>query len=867
MLDSRALYPRALGVAGALPLALFALAACQPRPTTSASPARGTGPQAVAGQGQDTTERGRGALGEPSPRPYSRVITREAQSKDGLFRTHRIGSKLLYEIPRKEFGKEFLLVSQIARTTLGAGYGGQALGNRVLRWDRRGHRVLLRDISFEITADTTLPVYQAVQSANYNPILMAFNVEAYGADSAAVIDVTRLFTSDVPEMTARNRLRAGPLDAARTFVERVATFPDNIEVEATHTFAPLPQTPTTQQPTPPGQPPRRSESASVLMHWSMVRLPESPMMPRLYDDRVGYFSIRQYDYGREEHRAQQRRFITRWRLEKKDPAAEMSEPVKPIVYYVDPATPAKWVPWIKRGIEDWQRAFEAAGFRNAILAREAPSPAEDPDWSAEDARYSVVRWLPSTIENASGPHVHDPRTGEILESDIQFYHNVQNLLRDWYWVQVGALDPRARRLPLPDSLMGRLIQYVTAHEVGHTLGFQHNMKASSTYPLDSIRSASFLRRMGGHTPTLMDYSRFNYVAQPEDSIPLDRLIPDIGPYDKFATMWGYRPIPDAKTPDEERPTLDRWARMQDTIPWYRFSTSGSGSADPGQLTEAVGDADAVRATQLGLRNIQRLVPMLIPATRDTLGNYSDLAELYGRLLGQWATEMNHVAAIIGGVESREKYGSQEGVRFTPIPRARQVEAMRFLNQHAFRTPEFFLDQEILRRIEVEGAMERIRTQQLRVLSTLLNDDRLSRVIEFEALATSPREVYAIGDLMGDLRRGIWEELTAPRVAIDPFRRNLQRSYLELIDRKLNPPASQPRVVPGPGGQPTMITSPRPSNDARAFIRGELVELDAAIRAALSRTADRTTRLHLQDARQEIRRILDPDRRGEQRADG
>src|SRR5262249_40227940 len=448
------------------------------------------------------------------------------------------------------------------------------------------------------------------------------------------------------------------------------SFPQNIEVEATHTFTNPPEmTPATAAPAPPNPflgAGMGTGSASVVMHYSMVKLPEKPMTPRLFDERVGYFSVRKMDSGKDEHRAPQRTYITRWRLEKKDPNAELSEPIKPIVYYVDPATPTKWVKYIKQGIEDWQPAFEAAGFKNAIIAKEAPR--EDPEWSPEDARYSVIRWLPSTIENASGPHVHDPRTGEILNADIQFYHNVMNLTRDWYFVQAGPLDPRAQKLPLPDELMGRLLEYVTAHEVGHTLGFQHNMKSSSMYPFEKIRDKEWVKTMG-HTPSIMDYSRFNYAAQPEDGINPEDLIPRIGPYDIWATKWGYTPIPGAKTSTEEKATLNGWTKEQDDKPWLRFSTSGANGSDPGEVTEAVGDADPVKSTALGVKNLQRVAKMLMSATAYKEGEtYEDLEELYGRMVNQWTLEMNHVAGVVGGFNSQEKVVGQEGRVFNLIPK-------------------------------------------------------------------------------------------------------------------------------------------------------------------------------------------------------
>ena len=780
-------------------------------------------------------------------KPYAKLIPPTAHSSSGLFRTHRVGDTLYFEIPRHELNKDMLLVGRFARASGGNTYGGDEFTERVLRWEKQGNRILLRSVTFEITADSTLPVYRAVRQATYPPIVAVFPIESYGPDSATVIDVTRLYTTNVPEFVGAR----GSLDEKRSFIERVNAFPDNVEIEATQTATPdnPPESQRVLGPTP---------AASILAHWSMVRLPERPMMPRLADKRVGFFSVTQTDYGTAQQRAVARSFITRWRLEKKFPDSAMSEPVKPIVYYVDPATPAQWIPWIKKGIEDWQPAFEAAGFRRAIVARDAPSPAENPDWSPDDVRNTVIRWLPSTTENAMGPSVYDPRTGEIVNGSVRVFHNVMNLARDWYFTQVSPLDPRAQRFPFPDALMGRLVEYIVAHEVGHTLGLQHNMKASSTYPADSVRSATWVRRMG-HTPSLMDYARLNYVAQPEDKIDPADLVPRVGPYDVFATMWGYKPILGATTPAAERSTLNSWAEMQDSVVWYRFSTSGDGEVDPGDESEAVGDADAVRSTGYGLRNIKRVVPLLMTATLRPGEDNTDLIELYDRLIEQWAREMEHVINVVGGSESQEKYGGQLGPRFTPLPRLRQKSAVRFLNENAFTTPTYFLDTRILRRMEAEGTLKRIGGAQSRILAGLLDNDRLGRLSEYEALATGRnRDVYPVPELLADVRQGVWSELSASSVAIDPFRRSLQRAYLAQADSKINPTPAIVITTSRSGLSRSRVGS-GPNSDLRALMRGELMDLDQALAYAAGRAVNRETRLHILDARAEIKRILDPEK--------
>lgn len=800
--------------------------------------------------GQPAAADGAGAAARRGPRPYAQVITARAITDRGGITVHRVDDRYFFEVPDSLIARDFLMVTRVAGVPAGSGgfqSAGSSLNERLIRWERVNDRVLLKSISTDAVADDSLPIARSVAQNNYPAIIAAFPIAAFTRDSTSyVLDVTDLFNTDNPATSGmganqRRTLGVRRFDPARSYISSMRGFPINIEVRQVQTF---------DAATPAFDP--NGASVSMETRQSIVLLPKNPMRPRNADARVGYFSVERVNYGLDVQKAASEEFITRWRLEPKDPAAyargELVEPVKPIVYYLDPGTPTRWKKYVKQGVENWQAVFEKAGFKNAILAKEAPTKAQDPDFDMDDARYSVVRWAASLTRNATGPHTHDPRSGEIINSEITWYHNHMRSYRNWLIMETGASNPQARSLEIPEELMGETMIQVITHEIGHALGLQHNMIASASFPTDSLRSPSFTSKYGV-SATIMDYARQNYIAQPNDGLKVKDFIRRVGPFDDFAINWGYRLV-NAPNPDAEKTTLNKWLTDQKGPFPYRFVSQGLAAGDPRNQTEDLGN-DPVKSSTYAVMNYKRMIPNLVAWTTKPGEDFSELTEVYEEAIGRWSGYMNHVATVIGGVGVDLKTADENGAVYTVIPKARQKAALAFLAENIITTPEWLQPREIVSRI---GPTTALAARQSAIVNSLLSNARLGRLDQSEKFDAA--NAYPLTEYLRDVKRAVWAG-----TPLDGNRRQLQRVYVARLEAMVSPPA--PAAAPAPGGGPPgrpvpFVTAPiLMQSDLPALARMQLREIQREARAAATGAGSITVRAHWSDIVDRITSILEP----------
>jgi len=807
-----------------------------------------------------------GGAPKSGPKAFKDVVTDKAITKKGLFTIHKVEEKWYFEIPDSILNREIMAITRFSKVAGGGGvYGGELANEQTIAFEKGpNNNIFLRVITTISAADSTNAIFKAVTNSNLNPIAAAFDIKAFGKDStSSIIDVSDFFKGDNQPVSinsfVKRRLNLSSLASDRSYIQNINTYPINTEVKTVKTFNAAPNFGFgAPSPFPSVSLPAADAAGAVTLELnnSFILLPAKPMKKRLFDPRVGFFADDYTVYSDDQQKVEDNIFIVRWRLEPKEEdlekwkRGELVEPKKPIVYYIDPATPKKWRPYLIDGVKDWQKAFEKAGFKNAITAKEWPE--NDSTMSLEDARYAVIRYFASDIENAYGPNVHDPRSGEILESHIGWYHNVMKLVHDWYLIQTAAVDPNARKMKFDDALMGQLIRFVSSHEVGHTLGLRHNMGSSSKTPVELLRNKAWVEA-NGHTASIMDYARFNYVAQPEDNISEIGLFPRIGAYDKWAIQWGYT-LTDTKDEEEDNKLVNKW--VIDSLkanPRLWFGTEVN-PFDPHSQTEDLGDNN-VKASEYGIKNLKRIIVNLPEWTKEEADKYQNLEDIYTQLVIQFNRYANHVLKNVAGVYETPKSIEQPGDVYEPTPAVLQKEAVNFLNKQLFETPYWLLDKNILNKFSNPVTTEMVGSIQSSVLNNLLSPARLNR-LALSGNRFGAANTYAVDEALTDIKKGVWSELSTKK-PIDNFRRNLQKTYADVLINTINPTPAGVSVSGLPSSLSSIFGGNVKNTDVPSIVRAHLVALRNEILAAIPATTDKLSKYHLQDVAERIKRALDP----------
>lgn len=784
-----------------------------------------------------------------SVKKYSEIITKEAKTSYGFFSVHKVKDKYYFEIPDSIMGRDILVVNRISKAPVNrykslVGYPGDQIGENVIKFEKGpNNKIFIRNISYMEQAKDTLGMYLSVKNSNMQPIVAAFPIQTQKKDSVSknqntVIDITDFINGDNNIFFFNTYMKKGRgignYFADRSYIDTIKAFPINIEIKTTKTYAQAP---------PMGFPPQSAatfpnDPMTYELNSSLVLLPKEPMKPRLFDPRVAYFAVRYTDFDSNPQGIEYKSNITRWRLEPKEEDlqkylnGELVEPKKPIVFYIDPATPKKWVPYLMAGVNDWQEAFKKAGFKNAIIGLEAP---KDSTWSLEDARHSAIVYKPSDIPNASGPHVHDPRSGEIIETHINWYHNVMSLLRNWYLIQAGNVDKRAQKMQFDDELMGQLIRFVSSHEVGHTLGLRHNFGSSATVPVENLRDKEWVEA-NGHTPSIMDYARFNYVAQPEDNISEKGLFPRIGIYDEWSIEWGYRYLPQFATAEDEVPFSNKTIieKLQ-SDKRYTFGTE-TDPDDPRNQSEDLGD-NAMLASSYGIKNLKRIIPQIFDWTQEPNKGYENARTIYNEVVNQYSRYMGHVSKNVAGIYRTPVTREENKNALEFVPKATQKEAMLFLSDQLFATPEWLIDKALIGKALIDPVSS-IGSAQKRVIDRLISKNTIDKMLRDEAY--NGTTAYTANDMFTDLKKGIWGELTNGK-NIDIYRRNLQKNYVNALIKITD--------------DKTLQTNPFASaSDAMAIARTQLTDLRQSLRNAIASSSG-IKRSHLQDLSAQIEKAL------------